>query len=120
MPTFSSSIAGPPGVALNPLLDLASLDHSIQQTQANAVALQGAQQDQTDQANLRSLAPQLASGDPNAMAQAATLGPQGVGALNAVDAMNTSSRSNLGAYAGMVGNFAGAVSALPADQQASA
>lgn len=47
-----------------------------QQNQARQMQLQQAQQQQEDQSQLRSLAPQIISGDPNAYAQAAAIDPQ--------------------------------------------
>ena len=117
MASFGNVVAPIP---VNPLMTYAQIQGQANAAQAGQLQNQGLQQTLTDQATLRSLAPQLASGDPNALSQAATLGANGVNAVTAVDAANTSRRTNLGAYAGMVGNFAGAVAALPSDQQAQA
>lgn len=47
-----------------------------QQNQARQMQLQQAQKQQEDQSQLRNLAPQIISGDPNAYAQAAAIDPQ--------------------------------------------
>ena len=104
MASFGNVVAPIP---VNPLMTYAQIQGQANAAQAGQLQNQGLQQTLTDQATLRSLAPQLASGDPNALSQAATLGANGVNAVTAVDAANTSRRTNLGAYAGMVGKFRG-------------
>ena len=84
-----------------------------------------AQQDITDRATLRGLAPGLASSDPEAQRQAAgtaaTL-PQagGTHAVQAINAMNADQRAALSNTLSVTGSLSGAILALPDSQQAQA
>ncbi len=115
MPSFGDVGAQP----LNQLFSLTGTQQAVNQNALSGAQAQAAQQDLSDRAQLRGLAPGLATADPNAMATASTLGPYGSAAVGDVDATIKSRQMQSAFSSGLATQVASSISSMPDEQSAS-